>query len=376
MPGLPIPLDGSQGGAGALRAALSLSLATAKPFVLESARNRCGEPGLGASELACVKAAQAISGASVDGATVGSTRLSFEPKLVRSGSYLLDLGAAGPIPQVVQVLAPALSLCGGATTLKLRGTTHCPGLATLHDLNLIWLPTLREAGYDLEVELAAAGWGEEGGGEVSVQVRPARAAATFERRTRGTLREVRALSLLSNFDFGLAGRQSERVLQRLRERGIYAEGENLPVPAPRSKGALCLISAVFERSRAGFSRVCLSEQVEQAADRAAQELVEFMSGRAALDGPTAQLLLVPLALAAAGLQGGARAQSRLTAPALTEELAAVAELVGAFLEVEVALLSGPEGEAEIRVAPRGEGLLETLRASRGAAGLPRDGRAR
>lgn len=357
-----IRIDGSDGGGHLVRTALTLSLATGKPFVAEGIRARRADPGLSPPLLACVRAAQAVSGATVDGAGVGQSSLAFAPGPLRAGHYLFDAGAAGAVSSLLQMLAVPLGLAAAPSTLKLTGLTHPAGAPAMPFLSLLWLPVLRELGHDLEVELGAAGFAEEGGGEATVTVGKAGPAIAIDRRSRGTLREARVLSTVSNLPFEVAGRQSERALQRLREAGIHAEADNLPVRAPRSKGACCLVYGVFERGRAGFSSLGACEaEAESCADAAAGAFVGFMRTRGAVDEHLVDQLLVPLALAAAGLQGPGKPVSRLAAPRASEAMVATASLVARFLDVEVALLAAPEGpEAEVRIAPREEGLMAAL----------------
>ncbi|MGC4113885.1 MAG: RNA 3'-terminal phosphate cyclase [Myxococcales bacterium] len=359
-------IDGSDGGAQLVRTALTLSLATGKPFVIERIGARqAGRGGLSPALLACVRAAQGVSGARVEGAP-GAETLAFEPGPLRAGHYLFDAGAAGSVSSLLQVLAVPLGLVDAPSTLKLTGLTHAAGGPVMPYLSLLWLPVLRELGHGLDVELGGAGFGAEAGGEVTVSVRRAGPPSAIDRRSRGTLREARVLSTVSNLPFEVAGRQSERALLRLREAGIHAEADNLPVRAPRSKGSCCLVYGAFERGRAGFAALggCESD-AERCADQAAEAFVGFMRTRGAVDEHLAEQVLVPLALAAAGLQGPGKPVSRLAAPRATETLVATASLIARFLDVEVAVLAAPEGpEAEIRIAPREEGLVAALR-SRG-----------
>jgi RNA 3'-terminal phosphate cyclase (ATP) len=362
MASAPIRLDGSEGSGQLLRTALTLSLITQVPFSIERFGARRGASGLRPEQLGCVRAARAVSGAEVSGAELGAKELVFEPGPLRPGTYLLE---AGSIPQAIQTVAIPLSTCAESSALTLRGATHLPGAPTLHYVQLIWGPAVQELGYRIEVELCAAGFGPEGGGEVKVQVRPQVRAAGLDRRGRGTLREARVLSAISNVPLERANRQSARALQRLRERGILAQAETLPIPAPRSAGSMCLVAGAFERGAAGFHAVGeASADPERMADEAAAAFLDFMSGRGAVDEHLADQLLVPTAISAAGLSGWPPAISRFTTPRATEQLLSTAAVVERFLEVEVAILTGPDGEAELRVAPRGESLIAALRAGR------------
>ncbi|HCF58724.1 MAG TPA: RNA 3'-phosphate cyclase [Myxococcales bacterium] len=357
----PIRLDGSEGGGLALRSALGLSLVTGVPLLVESLGGQ-GAAGLDAPMLALVRAAQAVGGAQVEGAVPGGERLLFSPRPVRAGDYLLDLGVSGSIPEAVQMITPALALAG-SSVVKLRGLTHPARGPVLTYLTMVWLPLMRELGYDLELELHAAGFEPEGGGEVSLWVRGASFGRSLDRRSRGTLREVRVLSTISNLPLQVATRQSERAIQRLKESGIPAEAENIPVPAPRSRGSLCLVIAAFERGRAGFFAVGTpGDEGGAAGERAAEACIEFIRSGAGFDASLAQQSVFPMAVAVASSISKPPVY-RFSVARLTDGLLAEASVAGRLLGVEVALLAGPgpDDEAEVRVAHARESLLEALR---------------
>lgn len=355
----PIRLDGEECGAQVLCTALTLSLVTQTPFALQ----RLPAPGLSPELLGCVRVARAVGRAQVRGAELGARELEFEPGPPQPGSYLLD---AGSIPLAFPVAALPLSLCAESSSLTLTGSTHLAGAPAVHFAKLLWLPAVQELGYRIEAELCAAGWTPEGGGELRVEVRPRERVAGLERRGRGTLREVRVLSAISNVPLERASRQSARALQRLREGGILAQAETLPIPAPRSAGSMCLVAAAFERGASGFHAVGgPSSEPEAIAEEAVGAFLDYMRGCGGLDERLAEGVLVPAAISAAGLGGAPAAISRFTAPRVTERLGAMAATIERFLEVEVAILTGASGEAEVRVAPRRDSLFAALR-----AGLP------
>jgi RNA 3'-terminal phosphate cyclase (ATP) len=123
------------------------------------------------------------------------------------------------------------------------------------------------------------------------------------------------------------------------------------------------VVGTFERGAAGFHAVGgAASDPEAIAEEAAAAFLDFMCGRGAVDQRLADQVLVPAAVGAAGLGGMPQAISRFTIPRVTESLVATAAAIERFLEVEVAILTGPGGEAEVRIAPRRESLIAALRA--------------
>jgi hypothetical protein len=107
-----IRIDGSvgEGGGQILRTALSLSLATGTPFQIENIRAGRKNAGLLRQHLTAVLAAAEVGSAKVDGATLGSSSLTFTPGVVRAGEYRFAVGTAGSGTLVFQTILPALLL--------------------------------------------------------------------------------------------------------------------------------------------------------------------------------------------------------------------------------------------------------------------------
>jgi RNA 3'-terminal phosphate cyclase (ATP) len=179
-------------------------------------------------------------------------------------------------------------------------------------------------------------------------------------RHRGTLLEVDVLSMIGGLGFDVAERQAARALRLLREAGIAAQAERVPVPAHASRGGHVLVVGLFERTRGGSGAVSGRERSpEQTADLAVQGFKDYLSGRAAVDRHLGDQLLLPAALLAAGLISpppGVVPATRYTVSAVTKHLTTNAKVIRRFLDVEIAVLGREEGEGEVRVQPPGARL--------------------
>jgi RNA 3'-terminal phosphate cyclase (ATP) len=359
---LSIVLDGSQGEGGGqiLRTALSLSAITGKPFRIMRLRAGRIKPGLRPQHREAARAVARIVDAELEGDEVGSTRLSFRPRRRPvPGEWTLDVGTAGSTPLLLQTVCWPLALAGGPSAVTLRGGTHQDHAPSFHYLALVWAPAVARLGFKLELELQAAGFYPEGGGEFTARVEPAHAMPPLDLRHRGTLLEVEVVSMVGGLGYEIADRQAARALRRLRDAGIAAEAERVPVPARRSKGGHVLVVSTFERTRSGHGAVSTRERTpEQIADAAVDAFRAHLSGGAAVDRNLGDQLLLPAAVSAAGLlpaPPGVVPSTRYTVSAVTKHLLTNAAVIRRFLDVEIAVLGREEEEGEVRVQAPGAG---------------------
>jgi RNA 3'-terminal phosphate cyclase (ATP) len=357
---LPIVLDGGagEGGGQILRTALSLSAITGKPFAVSRVRANRLKPGLRPQHREAARATARIVDAELSGDEVGSDRLSFRPRRpAAAGEWAFDIGTAGSTPLLFQTVCWPLALAGAPSSLVLRGGTHQDHAPTFHYLALVWAPAVARLGFRFGLELQGAGFYPEGGGEFTARVEPAHPMPPVDLRHRGTLRDVEVVSMVSGLGFEVADRQATRALRRLRDAGIAAEAERVPLLVRGSKGGHVLVVASFERTRAGFGAVSARERTpEQLADDAADALCAHLRGGAALDPHLGDQLLLPAALVAAGRlpsPAGVVPSVRYSVGAVTQHLLTVADVIRRFLDVEVAVLGREGEEGEVRVQPPG-----------------------
>lgn len=344
-----VVLDGSEGEGGGqiLRSALSLSLITGRPFVIQNIRAKRKPAGLRPQHLACVRGAEAISGARSEGAEVGASELSFEPRPVNPGSYLLEVGTAGSTPLLFQCLYFPLALAGGGE-LTLRGGTHLPHSPSYHYLAWIWLPVMNAYGLRAELHLKRAGFYPRGDGEFRAVVPPVQQPPLkVELPARGTLQDVEVTSFVAGLPLDIAERQASAAVQALREQGIYSDAENLPMPTSASPGTAVLIRASFEHTIAGFTALGeRGKRAELVGQEAARQVADFMEGAGALEEHMGDQILLPAALLAAGRLGEAKpGTTRYTTSMVTPHLTTNAWVLERFLPVKVSV--SPGGEVEV-----------------------------
>ncbi|MHB1215964.1 MAG: RNA 3'-terminal phosphate cyclase [Thiobacillus sp.] len=324
-----IEIDASfgEGGGQILRSALALSVITGEAMRLTRIRARRPQPGMKPQHLKAVEAAAQISAAHVEGATLGSRMLRFEPARLHSGKYAFDIGTAGSVSLLLQTIYLPLSFADGPSRLTLTGGTHVPWSPCYHYLQWQWLPYLTAAGYHLECTLERTGFYPAGGGLLHVNILPGRHFSPLRITQRGRLLRIRGLSGVGRLDRSIAERQRKQADERLRELGVPLEIEVTEVSSV-SPGTFIVLQAEFEGGRCcAFALGARHKPAEKVADEAVEELRADIHSGGAIDAWLADQLLLPLALVPG--------ESAFSVCRISRHLRTNAELLGYFLPVSV-----------------------------------------
>jgi RNA 3'-terminal phosphate cyclase (ATP) len=345
-----IEIDGSQGEGGGqvLRSALTLSAITGKGVHIKNIRARRSTPGLMAQHLKSVDAAAALSKASVDGAAMNSTWLTFQPADLRSGRYRFEIGTAGAATLVLQTILVPLSFATSSSSVIISGGTHVPWSPNYHYLSLHWLPILRQIGFDAQVELDKAGFYPQGGGRINTTIRPARTVSPLVLTQRGKLLRIHGISAVANLPLSVAERQKRQTILRLQKLPELGSSPDLKIQIEQlqspTKGTILLLLADFESGRCCyFGLGAMGKPAERVADEAIDALLAFLATDGAIDQYLADQLLIPLSFA--------NGLSELRTSRITDHLLTNAAVLRSFLPTWIEI-SGEKGQPGlIRIFP-------------------------
>jgi RNA 3'-terminal phosphate cyclase (ATP) len=334
-----IAIDGStgEGGGQVLRTALTMSLATGRPFRIDHVRGGRPKPGLLRQHLTAVTAAAAIGRAGIEGAELGSGSLAFTPGKINSGEYTFAVGSAGSATLVLQTVLLPLVLASGESSLTLEGGTHNPWAPPFDFLDRVFLPVINRLGPSVTSSLVTPGFYPAGGGRFTVTVRPCERLARLVLLERGDIKVRHAKVMIANLPRHIAEREAKTALQRLNwpEESVTID----EVKAASGPGNVLLL----EMTSDNVSEICtgfgeMRAPAEGVADRAAKEVRRYLAAGVPVGLHLADQLLPVLALG----EGGSFRTLALSRHALTN-----AEVIKKFSDVEIKIT--PEGRDVVRV---------------------------
>jgi RNA 3'-terminal phosphate cyclase (ATP) len=342
----PIHIDGAagEGGGQVLRTSLALALITGRPIAIRNIRAGRAKPGLRRQHLACVDAAARLCGATVHGATVGSSYLELVPGPSTGGELAIDIGSAGSTTLVVQtVLLPAI-VAGHGLHATIRGGTHNPMAPPFEFLDRVFVPLLRAMGADVTLTLDRHGFvggrHDPGGehGQLTLVV-GAGALRPLELIEAGPVASVHATAILSR----LATHVADRELAVVRDRRATATDAPLTVEVRDVRGAAPgnVLMIEIERAHARELVTGFGEQgvrAELVARRACDEAAAFLAAEVPVGDHLADQLLLPLALAGGG---------RFRCAPLSRHATTNIETIAQFLDIPIRV--DPDGDAVVVV---------------------------
>lgn len=168
-----VRIDGSmgEGGGQVLRIAVALAAATGTPVRITDIRARRKNPGLRAQHMAAVQAVATLTDARVEGLSLGSRELTFEPRRSPSGDVRVDVGTAGSVALVLQAVMGALSAPrAGPAEVRITGGTDVIMAPSWDYLANVLAPALARMGMDMELSCERRGFFPRGGGRVTLSM--------------------------------------------------------------------------------------------------------------------------------------------------------------------------------------------------------------
>ena len=277
-----------EGGGQIIRTAITLSCITKQPIIIENIRKNRKIPGLRAQHLTAIKILKKICDADVEGAKIGSTSLKFVPGNVKSCNLIEDVGTAGSISLVLQVLIPVAAICQKKLNLTIKGGTDTLWNPTIDYTQYVLREAYSRMGIKFSIKLIKRGYYPKGGGEINLDVLPSnvKSISLYKRKTKN----VKLLCSFSNLPNELIINQVKSIERKLTEKKFVVQTQINEENAIDS-GASLLIFSVDEGSIIGVDSI-----FDNKTEKFNLDLENFTQNNLGVDERLADMLVLPASL--------------------------------------------------------------------------------
>lgn len=238
-----LKIDGSygEGGGQIIRTSVTLSCIRKKPILIENIRMNRPMPGLRAQHLTGIKLLAKICNAKVNGLEVGSTSIKFEPQNVEDCELSENIGTAGSISLILQVLIPAVSIAKKNLRLSIAGGTDVPWSPTIGYTKHVLYEAFSRMGIKFSLNVKKRGYYPKGGGQILVKVFPCEKLEALNLTGRKT-KEAKIFCSFSKISPQRINQQIESIEKILKENNFSVHREEREEKALDKGGSLVLIS--------------------------------------------------------------------------------------------------------------------------------------
>jgi len=274
-----------EGGGQIIRSAIALSCITKQPIHLENIRKNRKIQGLRPQHLTAIKILQKVANAKVIGAEIGSTELKFIPGNIENLELVEDIGTAGSISLILQVLIPVVAISQKKLNLTIKGGTDVLWSPSIDYTQYVLKDAYSRMGIKFSIELSKRGYYPKGGGEINLQVYPShvKSISFLERKTN----YVKLICTFSKLPIEKIKNQIEEIKKKLTKENFIVKTEIKNQKAIDS-GASLLIYSIDEHSIIGVD--ALFDKKTQRFDLDFDKFIKNLQG---VDENLADMLVVP-----------------------------------------------------------------------------------
>lgn len=172
-----IEIDGSQksGSGTILRDSVPFSVLTGEELHMTNIRAKRSKPGLRPQHLKAAEACAAVCGGRLEGASVGSTEIVFQPgDRIRGGAYTFPIGTAGSATMLAMAVLPLALFADGPSVYRITGGLFQDFAPPAFYFQNVLLPFLRRMGVEAGLTIIRPGYVPRGGGEIELHIEPLR----------------------------------------------------------------------------------------------------------------------------------------------------------------------------------------------------------
>jgi RNA 3'-terminal phosphate cyclase (ATP) len=277
-----------EGGGQIIRSAIALSCITKQPIHLENIRKNRKISGLRPQHLTAINILQKIANAKVIGAEVGSTEIKFIPGDAKNLDLVEDVGTAGSIPLILQVLIPVVAMSKKQFNLRIKGGTDVLWSPTIDYTQHVLQEAYSRMGINFSLELIKRGYYPKGGGEIKLQVNPSNVKSIlFSKRKTNKVKLICSFSKFTNNEIE---NKVYEIVKQLTDANFIVDVEIKSEEALDS-GASLLIYSIDDDSIIGIDAL-----YNKKTSKFDLDMDDFIKNYA-IDDNLADMLIVPASLA-------------------------------------------------------------------------------
>jgi len=286
-----LKIDGSygEGGGQILRSAVTLSCITKIPIQIENIRKNRRVPGLRPQHLTAIKLLSKICNAEVQGLNTGSTSIKFFPKNLENNTLSEDIGTAGSISLILQVLIPAVSISKKSLELSIIGGTDVPWSPTCNFTKYVLSEAYSRMGVDFSMEISKRGYYPKGGGLVKVKIYPLKKLKPISLTQRKT-KSVKLFCSYSDLSYERIKNEVEQTENILKDADFSIESE-IKEEIALNKGGSIMIYSQDSSSIIGYD--ALTDTTAEISKRISKN---FIRNNLGVDDYLSDMVVLPASL--------------------------------------------------------------------------------
>lgn len=139
---------------------------------IDNIRSNRPTPGMRPQHHTAISCIKSLCNGTVEGLSIGSSKLTFSPGEIQPGEYKFDIGTAGSITLVYQACILSSLKTTKPITIKLTGGTDVKWAPSWDYFTHVFLPLIEMMGVETDAQLIKRGYYPKGGGEAVLTLHP------------------------------------------------------------------------------------------------------------------------------------------------------------------------------------------------------------
>ena len=278
-----------EGGGQIVRSAIMLSCITGQPIHLENIRKNRRKNGLKPQHLTAIRIIQKISNSKAIGAEIGSSELKFTPGKIQETELVEDIGTAGSISLVLQMIIPILAISNKKLKLTLRGGTNVRWSPSIEYTKYILFEAYKRMGINFGISINRYGFYPKGRGEIILEMFPSKikSLSLLKRKSK----DAKMICTVSNLPTKKIEKEIIRIKNQLIDNNFTADTKIIKTNAA-DPGASILIYTNDENSIIGTDAL-----FDEKGGKFPINVDMFVHNTLGVDNNLADMLVVPASLA-------------------------------------------------------------------------------